>query len=348
MIKFLTNALKPAVYHGRGQAPPFFEGWYFKLVDALQQHTVAVIPGIFLAKDPADTHAFVQVLDGSAGQLSYHRFSRNDFRAREDELDIRIGDNHFSSDRIMLNIDDSEARVQGEVKLIDPAPWPVTFRSPGIMGWYAWMPFMECYHGVVSMDHALQGNLEIDGRRRDFNGGRGYTEKDWGRSFPAAWIWSQGNHFATPGSSLTASVAIIPWIGRAFPGFIIGLWHQQRLYRFATYTGARIRELAVNDAEVTWVVADRRHTLEIYIERPRTAPALLYAPTINGMERRIEERLNAILRVRLSAGKRVVFEETGHHAGLEVMGDIDRLVGMWKTADRNAAGNKSPGEVAIP
>lgn len=332
MIKFLTNALRPAGYHGHGQSPPFFEGWYFKLVDAVGRHTVAVIPGIFLAKDPAGTHAFIQVLDGSTGQLSYHRFSRDDFRASENELDIRIGDNHFSADRITLNIDDSEARVRGEVSFIDPVPWPVTLRSPGIMGWYAWMPFMECYHGVVSMDHTLRGTLEIGGRRRDFSGGRGYTEKDWGRSFPAAWIWSQGNHFATPGSSLTASVAIIPWIGRAFPGFIIGLWHRQRLYRFATYTGARIRELTVDAAEVNWVVSDRRRTLEIHIERPQTAPALLYAPTIEGMERRIEERLDATLRVRLTAGKQVVFDETGRHAGLEVMGDIDRLAGMRQTA----------------
>jgi hypothetical protein len=95
---------------------------------------------------------------------------------------------------------------------------------------------------VVSLDHVIEGALDIDGRTIDFTGGRGYTEKDWGRSFPSSWIWLQSNHFSTPGSSFTASVAIIPWIGRSFPGFIIGLWHQNKLYRFATYTGAKIRK----------------------------------------------------------------------------------------------------------
>ena len=31
--------------------------------------------------------------------------------------------------------------------------WPVKVTSPGAMGPYAFVPFMECYHGVVSMDH---------------------------------------------------------------------------------------------------------------------------------------------------------------------------------------------------
>lgn len=330
MIKFLRNALKPACYHGEGKKPSFFEGWYFKLIDASEQHTAAVIPGIFQAENPADTYAFVQVLDGNANRLTFHRFSADAFAADNDLFDIRIGKNHFSTGRIRLNIDDAKARVRGELNFLDPVPWPVTLASPGIMGWYAWMPFMECYHGVVSMDHCIEGALEIDGRRLDFSGGRGYTEKDWGQSFPAAWIWTQSNHFAAPGSSFTASVAIIPWIGRSFPGFIIGLWHRQKLYRFATYTGARIRELSINAEEVNWVVADRRHTLEIRIERPKTAAALLHAPGIKGMDRRIEERLNAALQVRLSAGRQVLFEETGRHAGLEVVGDIERLVGMWR------------------
>lgn len=333
MTKFLSNALRPAYYHGRGKKPPYFEGWYFKLVDAREQHSAAVIPGIFLAENPAGAYAFVQVLDGNANRLTFHRFSAEDFAARDDVFDIRIGENHFSTHRIRLNIDDAKARVRGELNFEDAVPWPVTLKSPGIMGWYAWMPFMECYHGVVSMDHRIEGALEIDGRMRDFSGGRGYTEKDWGQSFPAAWIWTQCNHFAAPGSSFTASVAIIPWIGRSFPGFIIGLWHRQKLYRFATYTGARIRELAASGAEVNWVIEDRRHCLEIRIARPKTAAALLHAPSIKGMDRRIEERLNATLQVRLSAGKRVLFEETGRHAGLEVVGDIDRLVGMWKAEE---------------
>jgi len=54
MIRSLHSALHPASYHGHGKRPPFFEGWYYKLVDASEQARYAVIPGIFLSKDPAE------------------------------------------------------------------------------------------------------------------------------------------------------------------------------------------------------------------------------------------------------------------------------------------------------
>jgi hypothetical protein len=46
------------------QAAAFLEGWYYKLVEASEQARYAVIPGIFLSEDPAEHHAFVQILDG--------------------------------------------------------------------------------------------------------------------------------------------------------------------------------------------------------------------------------------------------------------------------------------------
>ena len=55
---------KPAAYHGARATPPFFEGWYFKLVTADGSRRYAVIPGIFQHQEGARTHAFVQVLDG--------------------------------------------------------------------------------------------------------------------------------------------------------------------------------------------------------------------------------------------------------------------------------------------
>ena len=51
------------------------------------------------------------------------------------------------------------------------------------MGWYAWMPFMECYHGLVSLDHGIEGVLSAESDTVDMTGGRGYTEKDWGAAF---------------------------------------------------------------------------------------------------------------------------------------------------------------------
>jgi tocopherol cyclase len=106
--------------------------------------------------------------------------------------------------------------------------------SPGAMGWYTFLPFMQTYRGILSLDHRMEGSLTIDLEKIDFSDGRGTMEKNWGKAFPRAYIWIQSNHFSTPGTSLTASVATIPWLGSWFRGFIVGLWHNDKLYRFTT------------------------------------------------------------------------------------------------------------------
>jgi len=334
MIRSLRAILHPSFYHGHGKRPPFFEGWYYKLVDATEQARCAVIPGIFLSEDPAEHHAFVQILNGRTGQVSYHRYQPEEFWASDRAFDLRIGPNRFTSEHLSLDIHTPELTARGELRFSDLAPWPVTLISPGIMGWYAWVPFMECYHGVVSLDHGIQGKLTVNDQTIDFTRGRGYIEKDWGKSFPSAWIWFQTNHFEEPGTSLTASVAIIPWVRRSFPGFIVGLWHEGILYRFASYTGARIEQLAITDEQVIWVLRDRRFRLEM--RAIRSAGGLLRAPTPVDMGRRIAETLNARVEVALytlEGGRaRRLFQGTGRHAGLEAVGDLDRLRAMWVSA----------------
>lgn len=312
------------MYHGHGKSSGFFEGWYFKLVDAARQRAHAIIPGVFLGRHGQKSHSFVQVLDGLTGRSTYHVYPLGAFHASRHAFDVRVGPNHFSHDRISLDIEAADRRLRGNVSFDSLTPWPVTLAAPGIMGWYAYVPFMECYHGVLSLDHALNGTLEIDGEPADFTGGRGYIEKDWGRAFPRAWIWMQTNHFETPGASLTASVATIPWLGTAFRGFIIGLWHAGRLYRFATYTGARIESLQLTDSHAALRVSDGRYTLEVRAER--SEGGLLHAPYHTDMLQRVTESLTATVHVRLTgkAGGQTcaLFNDTGRFAGLEINGSL--------------------------
>lgn len=330
MLRFLRNTLHPERYHGRtGRQPtPFFEGWYFKVVDRTGQNRFAFIPGIFWNNRP---HAFIQVLDGSKGEAHYHEYPVEAFSTPEDRFDLRLGESRFSTKSFTLAIDKPEQRITGSLQLSGNIPWPVRMTSPGIMGWYAWVPYMECYHGVVSLDHALDGSLTVDGREIDFSGGRGYIEKDWGRSFPEAWIWFQTNHFTTPRTSLTGSIAIIPWGRTSFPGFIIGLWHDGRLFRFATYTGAKTERLVVTENTVDWQVSDKAFQLSmLVIQGPGRQFGLLKGPDIAEMGKRVAETLSAMVEVTLTDKRsgRVLLAETGHYAGLEVHRVDERLLKM--------------------
>jgi tocopherol cyclase len=334
VTRFLRHTLHPERYHGRArdQRPPFFEGWYFKCVDPTEQHRFAFIPGIFWGEH---SHAFVQVLEGGRGRVHYHEFPVEDFEAVEDRFEVKVGKSRFSLDEIVLDIDRPEQRVVGQLRFEKPIPWPVSLTSPGIMGWYAWVPFMECYHGVLSLDHTLHGSLTVDGQLIDFTGGRGYIEKDWGRSFPEAWIWFQSNHFDHPGTSLTGSIAIIPWVHTSFPGFIIGLLHEGHLYRFATYTGAKTERLVVTERTIDWVVADKRHRLEMSVTQgPGSLFGLLKGPNSVEMGKRVAETMSATVSVRLTTRRdgHVLFEDAGRHAGLEVHEVENRLLKIVEAA----------------
>jgi hypothetical protein len=264
------------------------------------------------------------VLDGDSGRSVYHAFPMAEFSAAEREFEVFIGPNRFSSQSLDLDLDANGQRVCGSLRFDRPVPWPVTWLSPGIMGWYSWAPGMECYHGVLSFDHRIDGALQIDGQSADFSGGRGYIEKDWGQAFPSAYVWFQSNHFEAPGACITASVAVIPWKRTAFRGFIAGLWLQGKLHRFATYTGAKITRLNILDDRVEWTMESREHVLELIARRAEGGE--LRGPTRRDMSQRIDESLSAAVEVRLlDRDGQEVFIGTGRCAGLEVNGDLSSL-----------------------
>ena len=324
LLRSTRSTLHPEGFHGDKVSGAFFEGWYVKLVSADRSQRWAVIPGVFLGAG-GNAEAFVQVLDGSTGASTYERFERADFAARADAFDVRVGPNRFSTSGIHLDLPVS--RLRGSVRFTTPLrPWPVRPWAPGIMGWYAWVPFMECYHGVVSFDHGLAGTLEHAGEKVVLDGGRGYLEKDWGQAFPAGYVWMQSNHFSRPRVCLTASVALIPWLRGEFRGFIVGVWVDGTLHRFATYTAARTTALAIDDEHVTWTLRSRGGAV-LALRAERQRGGLLHAPIRTEMHRRVEETLDARVHVRLSGPDgQVLLDDVGECAGLEVHGDLDRLL----------------------
>lgn len=339
MVEFKNSMLfkirkiwSPEIFQGHGKTHPYFEGWYYKLVDDSGKNVYAVIPGMVLSK--SDSHCFIQILNGKTGGTGYHRFPLDQFWASRKKLELRIGPNSFRHDYLELNIQSQGERIEGQIRMVGPVPWPVSFLSPGIMGWYAFVPFMECYHGVISLDHRLKGFLKTDGRTIDFDNGRGYTEKDWGQSFPSAYIWMQCNHFDRPDISLTASIANIPWLRGSFRGFIIGFLYEGTLYRFATYTKATVREVLVSDTHVRFIVSDKRHSLKIEAERNNDAgtlhaPLSALEPGEMVMQPRVEQSLKGKVTVEFRGNEKdkekLVYRGCGNHAGIEVNGDIDTI-----------------------
>ena len=111
-----------------------------------------------------------------------------------------------------------------------------------------------------------------------------------------------------------------------FRGILIGLKHRGKLYTFATYNRSRTKAISVDSDKIRWTV-EGPDGLRLTITAERAEGSLLHAPIRTEMHRRVEETLNARLHVTMrDSDGNVLFEDTGEIAGLEVHGDIARLL----------------------
>jgi len=319
-IKKIWNS---EIYQGGNKKANYFEGWYFKIVDKSTLNTFCVIPSVSYGKSPSESKATIQILEGESSNSYNFDFNIDDFHFSKDSFEINIGENYFSKDKLSINIDRDGHTIKAELSFKDLTPWPVTTFSPGVMGWFAFIPFMECYHGVLSLTHTVQGFTQIDKENIDFTQGKGYMEKDYGSSFPKSWIWMQSNHFKNNGTSLMCSIANIPFIKGSFTGFICGLYFNGTLYKFATYTGAKLAYVDTSGDMVS--ICLRNKSQELQIEGRTKNAGKLLSPKNGIMEGEVLESLTAKVHIKLyeiiGEVKTLIYEDSGSNTGMEIMWD---------------------------
>lgn len=314
------------LFQGRRIKPPYFEGWYFKQVD-LKGRIISFIPGI--QKTGESSSCFIQIIYGNPPHAEYLKFDYDSFEAAEAEFEIKIGNSIFSDKKVIIDqTDESGNSYSGELLFSNLTPLKKSFFNPGIMGWYHLVPMLECNHGMLSADHDVNGSLLINGDEYLFNSSRGYIEKDWGSSFPESWIWTQSNSFE--GDDITSamlSIARVPWLGRAFTGYLGFVYYRKQMYRFGTYTGHRIiyHENTDDYARINFAGKD----FSVYFSIEKGLSGVLKAPSTGAMSRDIEESTAGKLTFELiehSSGNEPVIK-TSYPAAVEIVGDMDLLLG---------------------
>ena len=319
----MLRIFKPEVYQGGTRPKNYFEGWYYKFVTGDEQHVFSFIPGISL--NPEDPHAFIQFINGITGETKYFRYEKSDFWYSKKKLEIRVADSSFTEKKVAIDIVKDDFNIQADLIFSGLGKFPSSLTSPGIMGWYSFVPFMECKHGVVSMNHCIHGNLDINDQSYLFDHGKGYIEKDWGRSFPAAWIWVQSNNFNNPTASFMLSVAKIPWLGSYFMGFISFFHLNGETHLYSSYNNSSLRLKSYDDNSIFIELKNKRSTVQLEIDRRKSGELL--APQRGKMTRMIKESVDSVIRVSLFDNHDyLLFSKTGRRAGLEVTSNIFELL----------------------
>ncbi|NCC63136.1 MAG: hypothetical protein EOM15_00570 [Spirochaetia bacterium] len=312
------NLFHPERFQGTGRKRSYFEGWYFKIAALSdQQETLALIPGISHSDDGLERHAFIQVISSKEQKSWYIRFPYDVFRASDSAFSISIDHNTFSTEHLSVHLKTDDLVLDAECTFKDIHPFPVSLRAPGIMGWYAYVPRMECFHGVVSTTHTVEGLLNLNGRHIVLHEAKGYIEKDWGTSFPKAWIWMQANCFQTKNLSTMLSIAKIPFARQTFLGFLGFVQLPDRLLRFATYTKASILSLQSTDDDASVIVQTKEH--QLHFDAALGSASKLTAPRNGVMDRTIKESVAGTLQLTIyNRDNTMLLQETSTLAGIEL------------------------------
>lgn len=326
-LKKLGNT---AIFQGNKKKKNYFEGWYFKMVANDGSSVISVIPGISISSDGREKHAFIQIINGITAQTSYYSYPIEEFSFSKKEFALKIADSYFSKDSIILDLKDYHSIIYGKISLFNRVEYKSGgLLNIGIMGFYRFVPFMECYHGVVSLTHSLNGKIMINDEVHDFKGGRGYIEKDWGSSMPSAWIWIQSNHINNSNSSFMLSIANIPWIKKSFTGFLGFFYHNNQIHHFASYRPTKLHLEIADSHQLKINIENKNNTFIIHAMSTNTG--MLKAPVKGAMDRRISESIDAILKITMMDKKgNIIFMDSTNIAGLDMVGDYHKLLELIK------------------
>ncbi len=309
----------PMRFQGHKNKRKYFEGWYYKLVSKDGNHSVVFIPGISL--NNSNPHAFIQVFLTNHQEKSlatkYIEYSIDAFNYDAKINVLSLGNCKFGLDDITIDIAFENISIVGHVNMYERKDIKRTFISPSIMGFFRYVPKMECYHGVVSMSHKLDGKLNINNKSISFNKGKGYIEKDWGTSFPEEYVWIQSNHFENPDTSFMLSYAKIPFLGMKFNGFIVNLVLNHKEYRFATYNFSKVAFLEVSEHKVIIIIKKGRYSLKVIAKNKETVK--LVSPKNGLMNNQIKEGLSGEVELSLYKSEILIYHDIGKQTGLEIM-----------------------------
>ncbi len=290
----------------------YFEGWYFKQVTNDKKDAIAFIVGISTSEEK---HSFIQIITNN--ESYYLKFDIHDFSYSKDPFFVKIKENYFSKEQVILDIKNEELTLSGILTFHHLIPLKTNIYRPTIMGPFSYIPTMECNHGILSLDHKVNGTININNHRIEFNNGYGYIEKDYGTSFPKYYTWLQSNCPTNDKDAcIFVSIADIPLCKTSFRGLISVLKVHDKQYFFTSYYLSKIKQYEKDGEELKILLKNMKYYLEIIATYDKEHDLL--APHHGEMNHIMKESLDAKIKVKLKdKRKRVIFSDTFTAGGFE-------------------------------
>lgn len=288
-------------FHGHKKKYPYFEGWYLKHQNGEQ--TIALIPAVH-ADESGEWSASIQMIT-EEGSWQF-RYPIEECQISRREFKVKIGQSFFTEKGMYVDLKNEEIQVAGCVRY-----GHFHRLKSDIMGYFRFLPFLQCSHDVISMAHHLTGTLTVNEKQLCMTGGKGYIEADRGTSFPEHYLWTQCGFEDNGKNSIMLSIADIPMLGRQFLGCICAVFYHGKEYRLATYNGVKIAKYGEGRAEI------RQGNLLLKVARMDNNAFALRAPASGQMSRTIKESPACKVRYQFWCKGQLLFDIVSEEASFE-------------------------------
>ncbi len=342
-------------YHWAGEEIRFFEGWYYRVTLPEINQTFAFMYSI---DDPAGGTAY----SGGAAQILgpdddyFWRTFPNVKGFWADYTALGLGHwarrplgsfpRELTPNQFQQQIEEGyqATATLNQGKLHDPATgetvtwnyqihpiygWGDTQRpQKATAGWLSFLPLFEPGWQILIAHGLATGDIQWQGKTYKFTNVPAYSEKNWGRAFPAKWFWLNCNAFEEETDlALTAGGGRREVLGLGEEVALICFHYQGKFYEFVPWNSDVFWEIQPwGEWKMRAVGAELTVEIMGTTDRPGT---LLRAPTEQGLKFCCRDTMQGYLHLKLSHRKgNLIFEASSTNCGLEV-GGIP-WSGIWK------------------
>jgi len=234
----LWNRENALAANGQVDRSPWFEWWYYKVLDPATGHAFFFTYGVINPWDSTDTLGGTKSVV-EAGEFTNHLLLNDSmpvtsFKASYDKTFVQIGENTATDQALVGHVVKDGHDMAWNLSLVknwgfDAMGW--TMKTGSMSGIY-WYP--------AQASATVNGWIRIDGQTYNLVNAPGYQDRNWGNGFPKWWTWLVSNEFKnSPGTTLAVGGGEPELLGSVylFSGLCIGLNYQGKEYVFRTTDG---------------------------------------------------------------------------------------------------------------
>jgi tocopherol cyclase len=187
-------------------------------------------------------------------------------------------------------------------------------------GWLSMLPIFEPGWQILMAHGLATGWIEWRGQRYEFTNAPAYSEKNWGKSFPAKWFWLNCNSFdQAEGLALTAGGGRRKVLWATEEVGLIGIHYGDRFYEFVPWNSQMSWQV---QPWGSWQMQATNQDFQVELVGTTDLPSTtVQTPGDSGLRSDCRDTLHGNIQLTLrTKGGESILEAQSNMAGLEVGG----------------------------